>query len=74
VERFIAQATTPTYDHTVMGKVIVESKPDYKKRLGHSPDENDAFNLTFAGTPKPRPKDHGRGESRRNSGGSGWTG
>jgi hypothetical protein len=46
----IGELTTPKYSIPANGKVYVESKKDYKKRLeSSSPDIADAFLLTFAG-------------------------
>ncbi|HXF55644.1 MAG TPA: hypothetical protein VNK52_16140 [Hyphomicrobiaceae bacterium] len=48
-EGLIAELTTPTYDFTVLGKRVVESKDEYKRRIGQSSDAADAFIMTFAG-------------------------
>lgn len=36
------------YEHTAAGKIKIESKDDFKKRLNRSPDMGDALMLTFA--------------------------
>lgn len=42
------ELTNPTYTYDAVGRLQLESKEDIKKRLGHSPDNADAFVLTFA--------------------------
>ena len=50
MDDFVAELTTPMYDIQSNGKVIIESKKEFKKRLnGRSPDLADALCLTFAG-------------------------
>lgn len=44
-----ADLITPRYSFTSNGKIVVESKPDMKKRLRRSPDFADSLALTFAG-------------------------
>lgn len=48
-EGLLAELTTPTYDIRSDGRIHVESKADFKKRLPDrgSPDSADAFLLTF---------------------------
>jgi hypothetical protein len=43
----VAELTTPTYFYR-KGKLMIEPKEQIKKRLGRSPDEAEAFVLTFA--------------------------
>lgn len=49
-DQFIQELTTPKYTITGPGKIRVEQKEEFKKRLGRqrSPDLADAFILTFA--------------------------
>lgn len=71
----IAELTTPTYDFSVQGKKVVESKADAKKRGLMSPDEADALLLTFAGIPQMRKQERPREWwDDTTGGGSGWTG
>jgi hypothetical protein len=72
VERLISELTTVTYDFTVNGKRVVESKDDMKKRGLSSPNEADGLLLTFAATPVPRKKEADRWAAE--SGRTGWTG
>lgn len=44
----IQELTSPSYEITSSGKILVESKSDMKKRGQRSPDIADAFILTFA--------------------------
>jgi hypothetical protein len=69
-EGLIGELTTVTYDFTVNGKKIVQSKDDMKKDGLSSPDEADGFLLTLAGVPQPRKKV----QRRRDDGRTGWTG
>ena len=47
---FKNELTTPMYEVPSDGKIVVESKKDFRKRLdARSPDLADAFTLTFAG-------------------------
>lgn len=48
-DTMISQATDIHYTQTSAAKIAIEAKDDIKKRGGHSPDEWDAFVLTFAG-------------------------
>ena len=64
-EKLVEELVAPTYDHTSVGKIIVESKDEMKKRGFRSPNRADAFNLTFATTDrriikKPRDADRVR--------------
>jgi hypothetical protein len=43
----INDLTTPTYDYTSRGSLMIESKKNIKKRLGHSPDVGDAAVIAF---------------------------
>jgi hypothetical protein len=66
IEELIAELATPTFDFTVGGKRVVASKKDIKKDLGRSCDIADAFNMTFAVSPYPRPsEDADRHRARR---------
>jgi phage terminase large subunit len=49
VEELLSELTAPTYDFSVSGKIVVQSKEDMKKDGLRSPDIADAFLLTFAG-------------------------
>ena len=40
--------STPEYKVQLSGKILLESKPDIKKRIGRSPGKGDALALTFA--------------------------
>lgn len=75
-DTLIAELTAPTYDFTVQGKILVESKADIKKRGLPSSDVADALLLTFAGTPEPRRKgrDFWERDLAADSGRTGWTG
>lgn len=42
------QLTIPRYKYDPVGKLMLESKEDIRKRVGFSPDLSDAFCLTFA--------------------------
>lgn len=42
------ELTFPLYSYDSAGRMILESKEDIKKRLGHSPDSADALALTLA--------------------------
>lgn len=53
-DALIAEITAPTYDFTSAGKLVVESKKDFKKRLGRSPDLSDALMLTFCADDRQR--------------------
>lgn len=46
-DRLITQLTAPKYSHDSAGRVVVEAKPETKKRLGRSPDNADALLLAF---------------------------
>ena len=70
-DKLISELTAPTYDFDVMGKIVAESKKDMKKRGLRSPNKADAFLLTFAGTPRPRPR-VSRGKHRAGSSRSSW--
>ena len=72
-EGLIAELTTPTYDFTVTGRKVVESKADMKKRGLQSPDEADGFLLTFATIPQPRKPERDYRDGGH-AGRSGWTG
>jgi hypothetical protein len=50
-EGLASELVSTTYDFSIKGQHVVESKKDQKKRVGRSPDEADAFLLTFYGTP-----------------------
>lgn len=44
----VTDLATPTYSINLQEKMVLESKADIKKRLGHSTDYGDALALTFA--------------------------
>ena len=44
----IGELTSPKYNFTSAGKVLIESKMEMKKRGVQSPNKADAWNLTFA--------------------------
>lgn len=60
IEKLIAELTAPTYDFTALGKRLVESKKDMKKRGVPSPNVADAFLLTLAAGVYPRNSDFHR--------------
>jgi hypothetical protein len=55
LEELIAELTTPCFDFTATGKRVVESKDEYKKRLGRSSDLADAFIMTMYAGVHSRP-------------------
>ena len=60
VEKLIGELTAVTYDYTPLGKHIVESKAEMKKRGLPSPNLADAFLLTLAGGIYPKTDYHRR--------------
>lgn len=60
LEKLIAELTAPTYDFTALGKHLVESKADMKKRGEPSPNLADAFLLSLACGIYPRRNPHAR--------------
>lgn len=46
-EELIAELSTIKYKYNSRGQIVVESKDDYKKRLGRSPDKADALILAY---------------------------
>ena len=46
---FLSELTSRKYRHDTQGRWIIEPKPDFKKRIGHSPDIADAFVLAWYG-------------------------
>jgi phage terminase large subunit len=60
IEELISELTTPTYDHSASGKIVVISKADMKKELGRSPDIADALLNTWAASTYPRPTEKHR--------------
>jgi len=68
-ETLISQLSSPTYDHTSAGQIMVERKKDLKERGLSSPDRADAFLLTFA-QPDIRKRKERRYQS--SSGASSW--
>jgi hypothetical protein len=54
IQGLIAELTTPTYDLTAWGKLVVQSKFEMKKDGRRSPDIADAFLMTFGGGSYPR--------------------
>lgn len=69
IEKLIAELTAPTYDFTHLGKRVVESKSDMKKRNVPSPNVADAFLLSLAAGVYPKTELH-RHRSRSQS--AGW--
>jgi hypothetical protein len=63
VEKMVAELVSPTYTFTVLGKRIVESKADMKKRGVPSPNIADAFLLSLACGIYPRANPHHRSRS-----------
>ena len=59
-EKLIGELTAPTYDFTHLGKRVVESKSDMKKRGVPSPNLADAFLLSLAGGVYPIDNPHRR--------------
>lgn len=62
VEKLISELVVPTYDFTALGKRVVESKAELKKRGVPSPNLADAFLLTLAAGIYPRENPHNRRE------------
>lgn len=62
IEKLTAELTAPTYDFTHLGKRVVESKSDMKKRGVPSPNIADAFLLSLAGGVYPKDTPHRRRE------------
>lgn len=60
IEKLTAELVAPTYDFTALGKRIVESKADMKKRGVPSPNIADAFLLSLLGGIYPRENPHRR--------------
>lgn len=60
-----ADLVTPTYKFDANNAMLLESKQDIKKRLGHSPDIADALALTFAMTVRSRKDDVQRANQPR---------
>ncbi len=60
IEKLIAELTAPTYDFTHLGKRVVESKADMKKRGIPSPNIADAFLLSLAAGTHPKDNPHRR--------------
>jgi hypothetical protein len=46
-ERLVSQLTAPKYSLDAAGRIVVEPKPETKKRIGRSPDNADALLLAF---------------------------
>lgn len=66
------QLALPGYHINNSGKLVIESKKSIQERGEHSPDDADAFNLTFARTVAPqRPAEQQRGHSTFGRGSSG---
>lgn len=59
-EKLVSELTAPTYDFTHLGKRVVESKSDLKKRGVASPNLADAFLLSLAGGVYPVEQYHRR--------------
>lgn len=49
-DRLVGELTSIKYKYLSTGKIIIESKDDMKKRIGHSPDLSDGLMLAFAPT------------------------
>jgi hypothetical protein len=60
IAKLIDELTAPTYDFTHLGKRVVESKDELKKRGVPSPNLADALLLTFAAGVYPRENPHQR--------------
>lgn len=60
IDKLVAELTAPTYDFTHLGKRVVESKSDMKKRGVPSPNIADAFLLSLAGGVYPKDTPHRR--------------
>lgn len=60
VQKLISELTAPTYDFDHLGRRIVESKADMKKRGVPSPNIADAFLLSLAGGVYPKDNPHRR--------------
>ena len=67
IEKLTAELTAPTYDFTHLGKRVVESKSDMKKRGVPSPNIADAFLLSLAGGVYPKDQPHRRREINQGS-------
>jgi hypothetical protein len=59
-----ADLVTPTYKFDANNAMLLESKQDIKKRLGHSPDTADALALTFAMPVRSRKDDVSRANTQ----------
>ncbi len=46
-DKLFTQLSAPKYTHDSSGRIVVEPKPDTKKRLGRSPDDADSLLLAF---------------------------
>lgn len=57
----LSELTAPTYRFDASGRLVLESKPDLKKRGLPSPDKADALALTFAAPVAPTQTLHGTG-------------
>ena len=51
-EKLIEELRTPIYIVDTIGRRVVESKDMMKRRLKHSPDIADAFNLALMSIPR----------------------
>ena len=66
--------TAPTFTHLSSGKIQVEPKDQFKKRLKRSPDRGDALANTFYVRPKPRVKKReAHDEEGASAGGGFWS-
>lgn len=70
LEKLVSELTGATYDFTALGKRVVESKADMKKRGVPSPNLADAFLLSLAAGIYPRDNPHQRRHTT--GGGSSW--
>lgn len=57
----IAELVEPKYRITPAGKILVEPKPEVKKRLGRSPDDADALMLAFYWPKRKRTQQYAHG-------------
>ena len=69
LEKLMGELTGPTFDFSPLGKRVVESKADMKKRGLKSPNVADGFLLTFLGGKHDRENPH---RSRAPRGGTSW--
>lgn len=63
-DKLASDLAAPGYKINTSGKLVIESKADIVKRLGCSPDDGDAFVLTFANPIAPTPPNSPRWRSQ----------